>query len=479
MQFLWPNLGRRYFAAPHEPAPQAQVAMVERQAPAAAAVRGGPLEPLQQVRGPSRTRTSCCALVGAVARAAVIAPFSLVHQFLAQGVGSAARAIVQTGLVGLAGHSLGGVPLGYVAAGCLAGSVTALGIMAAAPTTVRLASGTLSALARRTEPLGPAALRKAEAVADALLLAVALLPGTMIAMRRTPDAPNLALFLLIVQAGRTTQNLVRDTFTHATRRALPRLEYRVRAGQGTADGRVRENDIIEPGTQGFQHVIVTRRAIAARLVGTMGSYAAIIYAVNAHLKPALKDRFGIGDAALGDGSPMADYLTVYLFEGFMSSLIEGFDGYTTTMSLAIAAWCGGARVELAAPEGFSRMTWARLQEDVRDNSFIRISNAVLTVEAERGFSRLRGLDGGSSEALGLQTLALTLTHFRGFTVEQGRHFHRLAEARQAQASIVEADFIRADFADEVGEPQDGALDDAGLGVVPGLPDAANHNPGQG
>lgn len=443
MQFLRPNLGRADFAAPHQPAPHA-----------AADVGPGPLEPHQQPAEPSRARTSCCALAGAVMRAALVAPFSLVHQFLAQGVGSAARAIVQTGLVGLAGQSLGGVPLGYVAAGCLAGSVTALGIMAAAPTTVRLAGGTLSAFAGRTEPLGPTAQARAEAAVDALLLAVALLPGTIMATSRAPNAPNLALFLLIVQAGRTTQNLVRDTFTQATRRALPVLEYRVRAGQGTLDGRVRENDLVEPGTRAFQHLMVTHRARIARLVGTMGTYAAIIYAVNAHLKPALKQQFGVADARLGDGSPLVDYLTLYLFEGFMSSLIEGFDGYTTTMSLAIAAWCGGARVELSGPDGFSRMTVAGLQEDVRDNSFIRISNAVLTVEAERGFSLMRGLDSGSSEALALQTLALTLTHLRGFTVEQGRHFHRLAEARLAERLIAEADFVRPDFVDEVEVPED-------------------------
>lgn len=378
-------------------------------------------------------------------RAVLVGTLSMCHQFFAQGVGAVVRAAAQTGLNSLALRS----QVGFAGSVGLAAATTIAGVAIAVPTSVELGSGTIAALRGKTEPLERRALVDVEALANAALIALAITPAWILAYQREEEASNLAATLLILQAGRTLQNIVRDTFTQSTRRALPTLRYTVQEGLPRAGERVKA------GTRAFEQVMVTPQAIGSRLIGTMSTYALIIYFLNTEVKPRLAAGWDVPEASLDSMSSPMDFLLADLFSGFVSSLIEGLDGFTTTLSVAFATWAGGATAIIDPPEGFSEMTRAGLLKDIREQSFVRITNAVLTVEAERGFSKVRGLDPQSLEATLLATLALTLTHLRGFTVEMGRHYRDHGALLAAPPKPLDALFSPARFDEEPLSPAEG------------------------
>lgn len=389
-----------------------------------------------------RCRRSCYALAATMGRAVLVGTLSMCHQFVAQGVGAVARAGAQAGLYSLALSSRAG----FAGSVGIAAATTVAGVAVAVPTSVKLASGTIAALRGKTAPLDERVLIDVEALANAALIALSLTPALICAYGREEETSNLAATLLILQAGRTLQNIARDTFTQSTRRALPTLRYTVREGLQRAGERVKF------GTRAFQQVMVTPQAIGARLLGTMSTYALIIYFLNTEVKPRLAEDWGVPEPSLDKVSEPMDFLLADLFVGFVSSLIEGLDGFTTTLSVAFATWAGGGTATIDPPEGFSKMTLDGLLQDVREQSFVRITNAVMTVEAERGFSKVRGLDSGALEATLLATLALTLTHVRGFVVEMGRHYRDYRAPLAAPAGSPEAVFSPARF--DAPEPAD-------------------------
>lgn len=364
--------------------------------------------------GRARRGASCWSLAASMCKVLCVATLNGAHQFISQGIGTMGRALLQTGFAVAANRP----PYGTAAAAITGEIVTLAGIGAAGSTAVRLAGGTIAALRGRTEPLDARRLPKISELLTVLAMAAAVAPGLLAWRRADQDGVNLGAELLALQAGRTVQNLLRDAFTQATRRALPTLRY----------SRQSDGQVLKPGTPQWQDAMLTRSVVLVRLGLTLASYATSIFLVSGLLQPYVEDTRDAPSPDFGVTTSARPFLESYAWSGLMSALIEGLDSFNTTLAIAVSAWCAGARASIAPAEGFDHMSASEWLGDVRDAVSVRLLNSVVTVDQERGYAELRGVDRTSGAGLAGAGLALMLTDLRGFTVEVGRHHRQLVAA---------------------------------------------------
>ncbi|MEJ7929424.1 hypothetical protein WG922_05495 [Ramlibacter sp. AN1015] len=238
------------------------------------------------------------------------------------------------------------------------------------------------------------------------------------------ESSRLSHLLLTVQAGRMIQSLLRDTFTHSTRRALPSLEYVLETDAGET--------ALTLGTTAYQESLLRPAVLAARTAMMVATYAGCIYLIAFHLQPVLKDAANVRDAQFGLHVDPWESFRANAVGGVVSALIEGADALTATVSRACAAWGGGVTVRVRPPEGFGRMTLAGLAADVRDHGGARVAINGAILDTERVIAVNRDFDRSQGPGFYGSIGALAITHSRGLIVELAQHDRALRAAIQPQ-----------------------------------------------
>lgn len=325
---------------------------------------------------------------------------------------------------------------GFQAAVAIASVIVGVSVLLCAGRVFELGKGALTALSgRRQIPDLVSGGRLGPAVVGTLGLMTAVAP-LMIALRHDSAAAHgsderalLATWLLINAAGRTCQNLLRDTTTQFSKPWVRSLNYLTRRGQpaGVGEPALGKAGV---GTEAFRALQLDSRVVAARVLMTLISYSAGIYVCLRYVQPEISLALNTHDVSLRDQAihshPWHELFKAHLPAFLTSALIECLDSVTASLSASVAAsGVGGASIELV-PGSKSE---TRLQ-DILDHTAMRFFNAIFTVDLERAGNLMRGVDRSQGGGLALQTFALMLTDLRGFTVQFGQHYRKWSQTRE-------------------------------------------------
>ena len=314
----------------------------------------------------------------------------------------------------------------------LSGAILAASVLLSASRVWDLGRGALAALGKWA-PQSPEGRRRGACLVGTMGLMASLAPvgyalGFDTQKAKGPDARMMmAAWLLINAAGRTCQNLLRDTFTQGTRGLLPSLKYSVPA-EGGAEAK--------SGTATFTRLHLNPRVLGLRVGLTLASYWAGVYLCMAHLIPAVRQAMGTHKFDLGvQAEHHLGSLEVFLASLpplVGSAVAEGMDSFTASLSASASVGSAGARIEMAGPEG--RPSWSKFFTGLRDNVTVRFLTSISTVDLERAVSTMAGLNRDSPAGMALTSFATSLTDLRGFGVLFGLHQEAVETAQAAQAA---------------------------------------------
>ncbi len=310
----------------------------------------------------------------------------------------------------------------------LSGAILAASVLLSASRVWDLGRGALAAI-RKWDPQSPEGRRRGGCLVGAMGLMASLGPvGYALSFdtqkARGPDARMMmAAWLLINAAGRTCQNLLRDTFTQGTRGLLPSLQFSVPA-EGGAEAK--------SGTPTFTRLHLNPRVLGLRVGLTLASYWAGVYFCMAHLTPAVRQAMGTHKFDLGvQAEHHLGSLEVFLASLpplVGSAVAEGMDSFTASLSASASVGYAGARIEMVGPEG--RPSWSKFVKGLRDNVTLRFLSSISTVDLERAVSTLVGLNRDSPAGVALTSFATSLTDLRGFGVLFALHQEAAQAAQQ-------------------------------------------------